>query len=112
MADQIPLPTIQTFARSIYKEAAKYGFGQLDVIRLVNELMDCCTAAEDEAGAATESTGQLASLEGDFTSRDRITNSLRTGCPTNTVGTSSCRRRRPILFRWKRLHPGMTFISA
>ncbi|MBT8082730.1 MAG: GNAT family N-acetyltransferase [Gammaproteobacteria bacterium] len=67
MDNQIPLPTIQTFARSIYKEAAKYGFGQLDVIRLVNELMDCCTAAEDEAEVSSEPGKKLADLEGDFT---------------------------------------------
>ena len=68
MSNQIPLPTIQTFARSIYKEAAKYGFGQLDVIRLVNELMDCCTTLEGEAAASGESGGRLADLEGDFAS--------------------------------------------
>jgi len=46
MTDQIPLATIQTLARTIFKEAKKYGFRQLDMIRLVNELMDYC-ADED-----------------------------------------------------------------
>lgn len=49
MGNQIPLATIQTLARSVYKEAARYGFSQLDVIRLVNELMDYCTAQEGES---------------------------------------------------------------
>jgi RimJ/RimL family protein N-acetyltransferase len=40
MDNQIPLATIQAFARSMSKEAAKYGFSQLDMIRLVNELLD------------------------------------------------------------------------
>jgi RimJ/RimL family protein N-acetyltransferase len=40
MDNQIPLATIQAFARGIAKEASSYGFRQLDMIRLVNELMD------------------------------------------------------------------------
>ena len=36
----VPKQTVQTVARSIYKEATKYGFGPLDIIRLINELMD------------------------------------------------------------------------
>lgn len=50
MDSQVPLATIQTLARSVFKEASEYGFGQLDIIRLVNELMDCCT--DQGAGAA------------------------------------------------------------
>jgi RimJ/RimL family protein N-acetyltransferase len=46
MADQIPIATIKALARSVFKEATKYGFGQLDVVRLVNELMDECTTQE------------------------------------------------------------------
>jgi len=53
MDNQIPLATIQTLARSVFKEAAKYGFSQLDVIRLVNELMDNCTAQEREIAEPT-----------------------------------------------------------
>ena len=40
----LPLATIQALARGVYKEASTYGFGQLDIIRLINELMDCCNA--------------------------------------------------------------------
>ena len=39
----IPVPTIQAFSRTIFKEASQYGVGQLDVIRLINELMDLCS---------------------------------------------------------------------
>ena len=57
MNNQIPLATIQMLARSISKEASNYGFGQLDVIRLINELMDICTAQE------LENTAQICSHE-------------------------------------------------
>lgn len=40
MTDSIPNETIHTFARSICAEAGKYGFGQVDLLRLINEMMD------------------------------------------------------------------------
>jgi RimJ/RimL family protein N-acetyltransferase len=40
MSKDIPRATIKALARSIIKEASSYGFGQVDVIRLVNELLD------------------------------------------------------------------------
>jgi len=46
MEKQIPAATIDTLARSIFKEASAYGFAQVDIIRLINELMDLCTGAE------------------------------------------------------------------
>lgn len=46
MADAIPKATIDALARSIYKEASGYGFQQVDIIRLINELMDLCTGLE------------------------------------------------------------------
>ena len=46
MDNKIPSTTIDVLARSIYKEALNYGFGQLDIIRLINELMGLCTAVE------------------------------------------------------------------
>ena len=46
MADAIPKATIDALARSIYKEASGYGFQQVDIIRLINELMDLCTGQE------------------------------------------------------------------
>ncbi len=48
MDNQIPLATIQTLAHSVFREATKYGFSQLDIIRLVNELMDYCTTQESD----------------------------------------------------------------
>lgn len=54
MDNQIPLATIQTLARSIFKEASNYGFGQLDTIRLVNELMDYCANEEGKIVGATD----------------------------------------------------------
>ena len=53
MDKKIPLATIQAFARSIYKESSKYGFGQLEVIRLVNELMDYCTGQYQQGPEVT-----------------------------------------------------------
>ena len=40
MNKAIPPETIDTFARTIFREARNYGFGQLDFIRLVNALLD------------------------------------------------------------------------
>lgn len=45
MADSIPPETIKTFARSICSEAGKYGFGQVDFLRLINEIMDISSDA-------------------------------------------------------------------
>ncbi|MDH4054668.1 MAG: GNAT family N-acetyltransferase [Gammaproteobacteria bacterium] len=46
MAGEIPNTTISALARSIFKEASSYGFGQIDIIRLINELMDLCMSSE------------------------------------------------------------------
>ena len=46
MSEPIPRATIDALARSIFKEASTYGFRQVDIIRLINELMDLCTGAE------------------------------------------------------------------
>lgn len=59
MADQIPVATIKVIARSVFKEATKYGFSQLDMIRLVNELMDYCT--DQEAGTSDSPDARQAS---------------------------------------------------
>ncbi|MEM7278541.1 MAG: GNAT family protein [Pseudomonadota bacterium] len=55
MAKQIPAATIETLARSIFKDASKYGFGRLDLIRLINELMDLCTGVDEHSGAEGDS---------------------------------------------------------
>ncbi len=41
----IPPETVETFARTIYREASKYGFAKIDFIRLINVLLDLPTAA-------------------------------------------------------------------
>ena len=49
MSKRIPDDTIAALGRSIHKEARRYGFGQLDVVRLINQLMDLSSsAAADE----------------------------------------------------------------
>lgn len=53
MAEAIPHATIDALARSIFKEASSYGFQQVDIIRLINELMDLCT---DSDGVTRPST--------------------------------------------------------
>ncbi len=40
----IPLMTIEALSRTIYKEACNYGFDQVDIIKLINNLMDLCTS--------------------------------------------------------------------
>jgi len=51
MPPDIPIQTIQAVARSIFKETSNYGFGPVDVIRLINELMDLCNSEDDSAAA-------------------------------------------------------------
>lgn len=46
--EKIPAKTLQVFARSIHEEARRYGFSQVDVLRLINELMDLATGEGDE----------------------------------------------------------------
>jgi len=48
--NEVPKDTIKVFARSIHEEATRYGFGQIDMVRLINELMDLATAADANAG--------------------------------------------------------------
>jgi RimJ/RimL family protein N-acetyltransferase len=54
MAEAIPHATIDALARSIYKEASTYGFQQVDIIRLINELMDLCTDSDGSNGSPTD----------------------------------------------------------
>ncbi len=106
MDKQIPLATIQTIARSIFKEASTYGFGQLDIIRLVNELMDYSSSQGGDAVGANDPdehptllTSEASSLP--LTAERLIIRPLvqrRTspfwshGCRTNMVDTSYCLR--------------------
>ena len=68
MQKPIPLGTIQALARSIYKEDSSYGFGQLDIIRLVNELMDSCSTLEQNTVAHHTGSERLIDLVGKSTS--------------------------------------------
>jgi RimJ/RimL family protein N-acetyltransferase len=52
MTNHVPDQTIKTFARTIHQEALKYGFSQIDLVRLINALMD---VSVDET-AATQAT--------------------------------------------------------
>jgi len=47
---QIPDETIRTFARTIFHESQNYGFGRVDLLRLINALMD--VAADSGNGDA------------------------------------------------------------
>lgn len=40
--------TIEALSRSIYKEACKYGFSQIDIIKLINSLMGLCSGEGEE----------------------------------------------------------------
>lgn len=51
MSEGIPHATIDALARSIYKETSTYGFQQVDIIRLINELMDLCTESGGTAAS-------------------------------------------------------------
>jgi RimJ/RimL family protein N-acetyltransferase len=50
MANRIPNETVLAFARTIHQEAVKYGFSQVDTIRLINALMDISAQGGDRAG--------------------------------------------------------------
>lgn len=52
----IPGETIRVFARSIYSEARNYGFSQLDLVRLINELMDVSASGESSSGTMEQSS--------------------------------------------------------
>jgi RimJ/RimL family protein N-acetyltransferase len=56
----IPDETIRTFARTIFQESQQYGFGNIDVVRLINALMDETAAAGQIMGnpAARTSVGR------------------------------------------------------
>jgi RimJ/RimL family protein N-acetyltransferase len=58
MAPKIPDETIRAFSRTLYQEGLRYGFGQLDFVRLINVLMDL--AAGDSAAPAPVEDGHKA----------------------------------------------------
>lgn len=52
MTRRIPDETIQTFARTVGTEAVKYGFSQVDIVRLINALIEVTTEGSDRADDA------------------------------------------------------------
>ena len=65
MPEAIPAQTIQTVARSIFKEASSYGFGPLDIVRLINELMDLCMGNSEAEADTSPSNAEALSDFGD-----------------------------------------------
>lgn len=61
--DGIPKTTIQAFSRTVYKEAIGYGFGQIDVIRLINELMDLCSSTTNGQSSVLSTVDDVACSE-------------------------------------------------
>jgi RimJ/RimL family protein N-acetyltransferase len=56
---QIPGETIRAFARTIFHESQKYGFGSVDVVRLINALMDMTA----DAGVTTADPAERKSID-------------------------------------------------
>lgn len=63
MDKNVPQPTIQAFSRSIYKEATKYGFSQIDIIKLINELMGLCNDGDTEPAEGEPDLGFLRDVD-------------------------------------------------
>jgi RimJ/RimL family protein N-acetyltransferase len=52
MRKSIPEQTVQAFAKTICAEAERYGFSQIDLVRLINAMMDVSAAADAGDSAA------------------------------------------------------------
>lgn len=66
MVKRIPNETIDVFARTIQVEARKYGFGLIDIVRLMNSLMDASLASDDgshDVSGAVEHAGPTRSVD-------------------------------------------------
>lgn len=46
--EQIPKATLETLARSFFKEASTYGFKQMDYVRYVNMVLDCAMGQQGD----------------------------------------------------------------
>lgn len=68
MDKQIPKSTVEVFARSIVKEALKYGFKQLDIVRLVNELLDSCSGENEFDNQQAQMSAEPTASADEFTS--------------------------------------------
>ncbi len=58
----IPRETIEALSRSIFKQASNYGFGKVDIIKLINELLDLCSAGVRENDADDDVAGERIDL--------------------------------------------------
>ena len=54
-SEGIPDETLEVFARSIHEEARRYGFSQVDMVRLINALMDSAIADQDSIAPPSRS---------------------------------------------------------
>lgn len=62
--DKVPHDTIQAYSRTVFQEAVQYGFSQLDIIRLINELMDL-SADRGKNHASQENESKFPALDAD-----------------------------------------------
>ena len=63
MPPKIPDETIRAFSRTLYQEGQRYGFGQLDFVRLINMLMDMTSGTETDPAPAPASEAPLLSYK-------------------------------------------------
>lgn len=106
MSKGIPAQTIQTVARSIYKEASDYGFGPVDIVRLINDLMDLCkTGSEAESDARISYAGDEA---------DHSTTALQLPLTGNRVNIREFRAKddRALLQKWLPDRYGRYFVLS
>ncbi len=54
----MPAATIETVARSVFEQAASYGFTRLDHVRLASALLSLCNATADQPPAADSDTAR------------------------------------------------------
>lgn len=48
---QMPAATVETLARSVFEQAALYGFTRIDQVRLASALLSLCNASGPAAAA-------------------------------------------------------------
>jgi len=51
---QMPAATVETLARSVFEQAALYGFTRIDQVRLASALLSLCNASGSAAAAPDE----------------------------------------------------------
>ena len=70
MINRIPNETVLAFARTIHQEAVKYGFSQVDIVRLISALMDI--SAQNPRSAEQGSVAKEAHFEEERQSVDEF----------------------------------------